>query len=65
MHDESKENSILSVQARFKLYDLASGKWPESEGDPEYLSEKLAKMLLDSGIYVDPNSRLVDHKSRR
>ncbi len=64
MHEESKEKEILSVQARFKLYDLASGKWPESEGDPEYLSEKLAKMLLDSGIYVDPNSRLVDHKGR-
>ena len=64
MHDESKDNSILSVQARFKLYDLAKKKWPDSEGDPAYLSEKLAKMMLDSGIYLDGNSRLIDHEGK-
>ena len=61
MNDQTKEKQILSVQARFRLYDLAKEKWPDSGGDPAKLSERLAKMMLDSGIYLDINSRLVDY----
>ncbi len=61
MSDATREKAILAVQARFKLYDLAREKWPESDGDTAYLSEKLAKTMLVSGIYLDINSRLVDY----
>ena len=60
MSDAIREKAILAQQARFKLYDLAREKWPESNGDASYLSEKLAKTMLDSGIYLNENSRLVD-----
>ena len=59
MSDTSREKAILAAQARFKLYEMAREKWPESDGDIAYLSEKLAKTMLESGIYLDINSRLV------
>ena len=61
MSDASREKAILTAQIRFKLYDLARKKWPDCHGDTAQLSEMLAKTLLESGIYQDSNSRLVDY----
>ena len=63
MSEIRSEKAILARQARFKLYNMANEKWPESEGDIGQLSEKLAKMMLESGIYLDANSRLVHYSN--
>ena len=61
MSEKISEEAILARQARFRLFDLANERWPESEGDIGRLSENLAKMLLESGIYLDTNSRLLHY----
>ncbi len=61
MTETARESAILATQTRFKLYDLAKQNWPECQGDPVELSKKLAKKMLESGIYLDNDSRLVGH----
>ena len=39
---------------------IGQGEVAREHGDASYLSEKLAKTMLDSGIYLNENSRLVD-----
>ena len=60
MIETGRESAILAAQTRFKLYNLAKETWPECQGDTVELSQKLAKKMLESGIYLDKDSKLVD-----
>ena len=65
MTETARESAILATQTRFKLYDLAREKWPESHGDPVELSKKLAKTMLESGIYLDNQLEAGRHTAKR
>ena len=42
-----------------KIYDLAKMRWPECLDDPSKLADRLADLVLQSGIYIDKDSRLL------
>lgn len=63
MEVNSKHDAMVISGARIRIYDLAKTGWPECEGDPSKLAETLANLLLNRGIYIDADSRLLHYST--